>query len=88
MISSQPSHMVYLKSILAGLAAVVGVVLMGVLSLVGWAWWMTQRVAQPEGPGAVAYEVNSAWIIFPAPIIAGAVFAIGFWWEFRRAKRA
>ena len=78
--------MVYLKSILAGFAAVVGVVLLAVLGLIGWTWWMTQRMAQP-GLGAVAYEVNTPWILFPAPIIAGVVFVLGFWWEFRRAHR-
>jgi uncharacterized membrane protein len=77
--------MVFLKSILAGLVAVLAVVFVTVLGFAAWGWWMAHRLEQAQGGGIGAY-VNTPWI--PVPIIAAVVFVAGFWWEFRRAKRA
>jgi uncharacterized membrane protein len=78
--------MVLLKSILAGLVAVLAVVFLTALGFAAWDWWVADRLEQAQGGGIGAYVVNTPWI--PVPIIAALVFVAGFWWEFRRAKRA
>lgn len=78
--------MVFLKSILAGLVAVLAVVLLTVVGFAAWDWWVAHRLEQAQDGGIGAYVVNTPWI--PVPIIAAVVFVAGFWWEFRRAKRA
>jgi uncharacterized membrane protein len=78
--------MVFLKSILAGLVAVLAVVLLTVVGFAAWGWWVAHSLEQAQGGGIGAYVVNTPWI--PVPIIAAVVFVVGFWWEFRRAKRA
>jgi hypothetical protein len=79
--------MVLLKSILAGLVAVLAVVLLTVVGFAAWDWWVAHRLEQAQGEGIGAIVgVNTPWI--PVPIIAAVVFVAGFWWEFRRAKRA
>jgi hypothetical protein len=80
--------MVFLKSILAGLVAVLAIVLLTVLGFAAWGWWWVAHSleqAQGGGTGAIV-GVNTPWI--PVPIIAAVVFVAGFWWEFRKAKGA
>lgn len=83
----QTSGMVFLKSILAGFLAVLAVVLLTVVAFAAWDWWVAHRLEQAQGEviGAIV-GVSTPWI--PLPIIAAIVFVAGFWWEFRRAKRA
>ena len=78
--------MVFLKSILAGLVAVLAVVLLMLLGFAAWDWWVVHRLEQAQGAGIGAYVVETPWI--PVPVIAAVVFGAGFWSKFRRAKRA
>jgi hypothetical protein len=79
--------MLYLRSILTGFVAVLAVVLLTVLGFAAWGWWVAHRLEQARGGGVGPLVlVKTPWI--PVPIIAALVFVAGFWWEFRRAKRA
>jgi len=81
--------MIYLKSIIAGVGAVVLTVLLATLGFVVWGWWwVSQRASSAAGVGAVSYDVNSPWIGIPIVMVVMAAFAVGFSWEFRRATRA
>jgi len=53
----------------------------------GW-WWISNRAANEGGMGSVGYDVSRPWIGFPVLTIIGLIFSAGFYWEFRRAKRA
>jgi uncharacterized membrane protein len=79
--------MVLLKSILAGVVAVIAVVVLSAGVFIAWGWWMANGVAQVGSVGAVAYDVNTPWIMIPLPLIVGVVFFAGFYWEYRRARR-
>jgi hypothetical protein len=74
--------MIYLKSLLAGLCAVVLSAILYVLALV--AWMLSYTFAESSGRvGAVSFGIG------PTQWIVGAlIFAAGFWWEFRRESRA
>jgi uncharacterized membrane protein len=76
--------MAFLKSILAGLVAVFAVVLLTVLSFAAWGWWVAHGLEHAQRAGIGPYVA----VRVPVPIIAAVVFVAGFWWEFRRAKRA
>jgi hypothetical protein len=80
--------MVYLKSFLTGVAALVAVVLLTALGFVGWGLWISQRSANDGSLPPVGYDISSPWIGIPLLIVTGLIFAAGFYWEFRRAKRA
>jgi hypothetical protein len=57
--------MVLLKSILAGVVAVIAVVVLSAGVFIAWGWWMANGVAQVGSVGAVAYDVNTPWIMIP-----------------------
>ena len=78
--------MVYLKSILAGLVAVIGTMVLAVIGFVVLGWWTSQRHSKAAGEGVVAYDIRV--LVMPVAIIVGLIFVAGFWWEFRRATRA
>lgn len=78
--------MVYLKSIFAGLIAVLGAMLLAVIGFIVWGLWMSQRHPNGVGASTVSYDIKV--VAFPVVIIVGLIFAAGFWWQFRRAKRA
>jgi hypothetical protein len=83
------TSMVYLKSFLAGVAALLAVLLLAAGGFIGWGWWrINHRSANEGGMGAVGYDVSSPWIGIPLLIVIGLTFSVGFYWEFRRAKRA
>jgi hypothetical protein len=77
--------MVYLKSSLVGVAALVSGLFLGVVGFIAWALWISPRSSTE---GVVAYDVTSPWIGIPLMVVAGLTFLAGFSWEFRRAKRA
>lgn len=77
--------MVYLKSILAGLTAVIGAMILAVIGFIVSGLWMSQR--HPNGVGARAVSYDISVLAFPLVMIVGLIFATGFWWEFRRARR-
>jgi hypothetical protein len=74
--------MVFLKSILAGVVALVVGLLVAVGSFVVWGWWVTHRFSK-EGGGifAATFASGSPWMLL---IVAVMVFLAGFYWEFRR----
>ena len=78
--------MVYLKSIVAGLIAVIGTLVLAVIGFIVWGLWMSQRYPNGAGASAVSYDIRA--LVIPLVIIVGLIFASGFWWQFRRAKRA
>lgn len=78
--------MVYLKSIFAGLIAVLGAMVLAVIGFIVWSEWLSQR--HPNGVGASALSYDITVVAFPLVIIVGLIFAAGFWWQFRRAKQA
>ena len=82
----QTSDMVYLKSIVAGLIAVIGTLVVAVIGFIVWGLWMSQRHPNGAGLSAVSYDIRA--LVIPLVIIVGLIFASGFWWQFRRAKRA
>ena len=73
--------MVFVKSILAGIAAlmVVATIVIGILALMLFA---ESRSSGSSGIGAVLFGVDEIilWIC------AALIFAAGFWWEFQRAS--
>jgi hypothetical protein len=71
--------MIYLKSILAGLVAVVLLFVATVIYL-----WVS--ISEERGAGTIAFDPIS--VIRPGPVlIILAVFVAGFLWELRRASR-
>ena len=78
--------MVVLKGILAGLVAVIGVLVLAVIGFVARGLWMSQQHFNDTGVGAVAYDIRV--LMMPVVAIVGLMFAVGFWWEYRRARRA
>ena len=80
--------MVYLKSFLAGVVALVLVLFLCIVGFIGWVFWIRHRSSNPVTEGLVAYDVSHPWIGVPLLIVAGLTFVAGFSWEFRRATRA
>jgi cbb3-type cytochrome oxidase subunit 3 len=80
--------MVYLKSFLAGVGALVLVLFLCIVGFIGWGFWISHRSSNQVNEGVIAYDVGRPWIGIPLLIVAGLIFLAGFYWEFRRAKRA
>ena len=92
--------MVYLKSLVAGFAALIAVVLLETLGVIGWGlsikspavnrtWVVPYTNGAPvvphnNGASVAAHAISSH---LPLLIIAGLIFVAGFYWEFRRATR-
>jgi len=74
--------MIYLKSIVAGLVAVLSVTVLFVIGVV-----ITLLIsAKKEGEGAIGWDPVA--LFRPVPmIIVLAIFVAGFVWEFRRVSR-
>jgi len=78
--------MIYVRSILAGLAAAVLAVALLMAATIIIA--MREVYKQSPGLGAVAFDVNSGWVSGIGLLLGGVlVFALGFAWEFRRSLR-
>lgn len=80
--------MIYLKSFLAGLIALV----VGVMILAGIAFGameiMMRRLSSEGGMGSFA--VNGPWISIPLlliALVAASIFLAGSYWQFRRTRR-
>jgi heme/copper-type cytochrome/quinol oxidase subunit 2 len=82
------SIMVYLKSFLVGVVALVSVLFLGIVGFIGWGVWISHRSSNQGSVGTVSYDVSSPWIGIPLLIVTGLIFLAGFSWEFRRATRA
>jgi hypothetical protein len=80
--------MVYLRSFLAGVVAVVSALLLCIAGLIGRTLWMN-HTSSGEGPGgAVGYDITSPWIGIPLLTVTAMIFWAGFFWEFRRVRRS
>lgn len=77
--------MVYLKSLLAGLASLFVALLLGIVVFFAWGWWVTRKYAAEGGLAVIPFARGSASELL---IIAGLIFLAGFYWQFRRARRA
>jgi len=73
--------MVYLKSFLAGVAALIIAAL--VICVVFFAGPGT-KLLTPPAAGGDTYFVVLHWHLWPTFGISLLVFAAGFWWQFRR----
>ena len=76
--------MIYVKSILVGIAALMvsSILFVIVLAVILFAPW---RRPESGGIGAVSIGIGPvSWIALW--IVAVLIFAAGFWWEFRRAS--
>jgi hypothetical protein len=51
--------MVYLKSIVAGLIAVIGTLVLSVIGFIVWGLWMSQRYPNAAGASAVSYDIRA-----------------------------
>lgn len=76
--------MVYVKSFLAGIVALVSVLFLAIIAFIGWGLWMRN---QSSTVGPVSYDVTRSWIATPILIAAASVFLAGFTWQFRRSRR-
>jgi hypothetical protein len=73
--------MIYVKSILAGLSAMVVFAVLGMASLIAWGYWIRHEF------GADSWGVAVDFRAVMAVCIAGLViFALAYYWKFRRAK--
>ena len=76
--------MIYIKSILAGLAAVLGTAICIILA-VGVAWW---RLISSDSGGVVWHVFATGRSTMFAATVVGMValliFTLGFYWEFHR----
>ena len=79
--------MVVLKSLLAGVAAFVGAVILMAAAFIAWGWWMERRLAGKSDAVAVALDVTRPWIAVPVLLVLAGAFAAGFGWAFRRTRR-
>jgi len=73
--------MIYLKSVFAGIVAVVLSFCLLIVGIVIYLW-----ITAPEAGGVMASDPISVIKIGPLLVILG-VFVAGFLWEFRRASR-
>lgn len=80
--------MVYLKSFLAGIAAIVIALFLCVVGLIGWALWRSHASANEGSVGAVGYDISSPWIGIPLLSVIALIFLVGFTWESRRVRRS
>ncbi len=76
--------MIYVKSVLAGLAAVVGTIICIILAIVAIYWWRSVSVDSGDlgihGFGGGSIRVAATVVC----MVALLIFALGFRWEFRR----
>jgi len=78
--------MVYAKSFLVGVAALVLAVTI-VLALAYGALAIHVEISARSGDGGVG-AVEGSWIpLWPLAAVALSIFAAGFYWNFRRARR-
>ena len=82
-----------LKSILAGIVAAIGAVLLAaILVVIGTFAWLQfemwrQRGQESGGIGAVSVGTADSIVVVLGLVLGVLGFAVGFWWEFRRASR-
>jgi hypothetical protein len=80
--------MTFLKSVLAGLAALAGYVILLCLTLwygpILWLHWQMWRSITETGSGGVGFVFAVSPLLLMPGVIA---FAAAFWWEWRRAAR-
>lgn len=73
--------MIYLKSILAGIVAVMIALMLVVASFTAWQYSAMARTGS-GGIGLILFDVDLVAVF----LIGLAVFAAGFYWQFRRAS--
>ena len=74
--------MVVVKSVLAGIAAVIVAAILGIVILAVMSFALLKNY-DSRGIGAVSFGINQTvfWIS------AALIFVAGFWWEFQRASK-
>jgi uncharacterized BrkB/YihY/UPF0761 family membrane protein len=75
--------MIWLKSFLAGVGAVLAAFIILVLAVFVFPLFLTMSRAGSGGIGAVSAGVSGLAVLLGVPL----VFAGGFYWEYRRASR-
>ena len=73
--------MIYLKSALAGIAAVVLVIVVLVASFAAWRYFLVSGTGS-GGIGAVSVGLDALLV----PVFVAIIFCLGFSWQFRRAS--
>jgi hypothetical protein len=75
--------MIYLKSVLVGIVAVISAF---VVFFVGSVIYLRITTSKEQGDAAIGWDPVS--VVRPGPVLVVlAVFVAGFLWEFRRASR-
>jgi hypothetical protein len=72
--------MAFRKSMLAGIVAVVGAIIIAVLAIAVYLRWLAHRFRDSSG-GSVAIDARS---LLPILCVLVVIFAVGFWWQWRR----
>jgi hypothetical protein len=75
--------MIWIKSFLAGVAAVLAAFVVVILALFVFPFFLMMSRAGSGGIGAVSAGVSQLAVVVGVPL----VFAGGFYWQFRRASR-
>ncbi len=82
--------MIYVKSSLAGLAAVVGTMVCIILAIAAIYWWQSVSVSS-GGIGFGVFARGSitvaATVVCIVTLVTLIIFTLGFRWEFRRLAR-
>jgi uncharacterized membrane protein len=73
--------MIYLKSILAGIVAVLMVLVLVAASFAAWQY-LTMKKTGSGGVGLILFNVDLVLVL----IIGLAIFCAGFYWQFRKGS--
>jgi hypothetical protein len=71
----------FLKSVLAGILAVIGAIAVAALGAAVYLWWLAHKYPDSFGLGYVGFAVSPIFLC-----VLVLIFAAGFWWQWRRAR--
>jgi hypothetical protein len=74
----------FVKSLLAGVVAVMGALLF--IALVIAVYLLLLQLAIRDSHGGVGMSFVPGWHLWPVLLLLAAVFAAGFWWQWRRMR--
>jgi hypothetical protein len=72
------------KCVLAGVAAVIGALIL--LALVIAVYLLLLQLEFRNSGGGVGTSFTPIWHLWPVLLLLAAVFAAGFWWQWRRMR--